>query len=86
MFNQPAQPKKPLLKVCDGALEISVWKNDGDNGPWYSVTHRRSYKQGEECKEADSCGQDDILPLCNLLDMAHTWILNQRQAKQQAAA
>ena len=47
------------------------------HGPGYSVTMSRSYKQGEEWKQADSYGADDLLLLAKLLDQAHTWILEQ---------
>jgi hypothetical protein len=46
----------------------------------------RSYKQGEEWKQSDNFGKDDILPLCKLLDQAHSWILNQLQQRSQQAA
>jgi hypothetical protein len=54
----------------------------------YTVTARRSYKQGDTWKESDSYGQDDSLALAKLFDLAHTWcLLHQPQppAKQQAA-
>lgn len=44
----------------------------------------RSYKQGEEWKQSDSFGADDLLLLAKLLDQAHSWIISQ-PAKQQAA-
>lgn len=80
--------RKPVHKLNDGAIEVAVWQNEGNNGPFYSVTHRRSYKQKDEWKESDSYGQDDLLVLCKLLDLAHTWCLihqsQQKRAKQAA--
>jgi uncharacterized protein (DUF736 family) len=76
---------KPAHKLRDGAIEVAIWRNESDKGPWYSVTHRRSYKVGDEWKESDSYGSDDLLHLAKLLDTAHTWILTQQQhAKSQA--
>jgi hypothetical protein len=79
--------RKPAEKFRDGAIEVAVWRNESDNGPWFNVTHRRSYKQGDEWKDSDSYGQDDLLSLAKLLDLAHTWILTQQQQQrsQQAA-
>ena len=68
------------------AIEVSIWKNEGQACSFYSVTHRRSYKQGDEWKESDSYGQDDLLTLAKLLDLAHTWILAQHQQRSQNAA
>jgi len=79
--------RKPVHVVKDGAIEVAVWKNDGDKGPFYTVTHRRSYKKGDEWKESDSYGKDDLLVLAKLLDLAHTYILlhePQTRAKQAA--
>jgi uncharacterized protein (DUF736 family) len=85
MSNKQAS-NKPAHRIRSGAIEVAIWRNDGDKGPWYSVTASRSYKQGEEWKQTDSYGQDDLLVLAKLLDMAHTWIMGQpQQSKQQAA-
>ena len=85
MEDKPAA-KKPAHTIRSGALTVTIWKNKGDKGPWYSAIPSRSYKQGEEWKQTDSFGQDDLLLLAKLLDMAHTWIVQQhQQAKQQAA-
>jgi hypothetical protein len=46
--------EKPVHKTRSGALEVAVWLNSGENGPFYSVTMSRSYKQGEEWRQADS--------------------------------
>jgi hypothetical protein len=77
---------KPAHKLRDGAIEVAIWRNEGEKGVWYSVTATRSFKQGEEWKQTDSFGQDDLLALAKLLDLAHTWILTQQQqARHQAA-
>jgi hypothetical protein len=77
---------QPVHKIRSGALEAAIWKNDGEKGPWYSVTASRSYKQGEEWKQANSFGFDDLLPLAKLLDLAHSWIMNAQQSDRQSAA
>jgi hypothetical protein len=76
---------KPAHKLRKGALTVTIWKNDGDKGPWYSVTPSRSFKQGEEWKESDSFGDDDLLALAKLLDQADSWIQEQKQAERKAA-
>jgi hypothetical protein len=88
MTDKPATDKarKPAEKFRDGAIEVAVWRNENEKGPWFSVTSTRSYKQGEEWKQSDNFGKDDILPLCKLLDQAHSWILNQLQQRSQQAA
>ena len=76
---------KPAHKFRNRNLTVTLWNNTGANGPFYTVTARRSYKQGEEWKESDSFGEDDLLPLAKLLDQAHSWMVEAAQAERKAA-
>jgi hypothetical protein len=78
--------EKPAHKIRAGALEVAIWRRDGEKGAFYNVSMSRSYKQGEEWKQSDSYGADDLLLLAKLLDMAHTWVMNQQQQSKQQAA
>jgi hypothetical protein len=72
---------QPAHKIRIGVLQVTIWRNTGEKGNWYSVVPTRSYKQGEDTwKETDSLGFDDLLPMAKLLDLAHTWIMHQQQA------
>lgn len=79
---QSEKPKKPAHKLRAGGIEVSIWKNEGANGVWYSITLRRSYKQDEEWKESDSYAEDDLLRLAKLIDEADSWIAAQRQQQR----
>jgi hypothetical protein len=86
--SHPASARKPVHKLKDGRIELAVWLNEGEDGPWYSATVRRVYKQGDAWKESGSYGQDDLLVLAKLLDLAHTWCLFHRselKARSKAA-
>ena len=76
---------KPAHKIRSGAIEVVVWRNEAEKGPWYSVTMSRSYKKDTEWKQADNFGQDDLLLFAKLLDQAHSRIISQSTTKQQAA-
>jgi hypothetical protein len=81
-----ASNEKPRHKLRNGALTVTIWRHEGgEHGPWYSATPSRSYKQGEEWKESDSFGPDDLLRLAKLIDQADTWITEQQQAERKAA-
>jgi hypothetical protein len=80
-----ADKAKPVHKIRAGALSVSIWQNDGEKGPWYSVTPSRSYKQGDQWKDSDSFGLDDLLLLAKLLDEARGWIRHAEQADRKAA-
>ena len=75
---------KPAHKIRDGVRQITIWRNSGEKGSWYSVTTSRSYKQGDDWKESDSLNFDDLLGMAKLLDLAHTWIMHQQQADAKA--
>jgi hypothetical protein len=84
----------PAHKIRVSNLSVTIWRNVGDKGAWYSVTPSRSYKQGDDAwKETDSLGFDDLLTMAKLIDQAHSWISRQvqedskaRKARQEADA
>jgi hypothetical protein len=76
---------KPTHKIRNGVLQVTIWRNHGEKGNWYSVIPSRSYKQGDDIwKETDSLNGDDLLPMAKLLDLADTWIMHQKQADAKA--
>ena len=76
--------QQPAHKIRTGALQVTIWRNRGQNGTWYSVTPSRGYKADEGWRETDSLGFDDLLAMGKLLDLAHTWIMHQQQADAKA--
>jgi hypothetical protein len=87
LSNQPVEGgtmttnAKPAHKIRSGAIEVAIWAKAGEKGSFYSVTMSRSYKQGEEWKQADGYTGDDALVLSKLLDMAAAWMIS-NPAKQ----
>ena len=75
----------PAHKIRRGVLQVTIWRNTGDKGTWYSVIPSRGYKAGDDAwKETDSLNADDLLPMAKLLDLADTWIMHQQQADAKA--
>lgn len=69
--------KKPVHTIKLGRIEVAVWANQGQKGTFHNVTVSRSYKDGEEWKQSDSLGRDDLPLVCKAIDQAHTWIYQQ---------
>ena len=73
---------RPVHTIRYGTIQAAIWQNMVDNGnasrPMYSVTFRRSYKDGERWKDSASFGVDDLLTLAKAANDAHTWIHNAR--------
>lgn len=71
---------KPAHEIRLGRVKATIWANQSDQGgTWYNVTPARIYKDGEEWKESDSFGRDDLLVLAKVLNEAHTWICHKMQ-------
>jgi hypothetical protein len=71
---------QPAHKLRDGALQVTIWRNSGEKGNWYSVIPSRGYKKGDAWKETESLGSDDLLAMAKLLSQAHTWIAEAKKA------
>lgn len=71
---------QPAHKIRIGALQVTIWRNHGEKGNWYSAIPSRSYKHEDAWKETESLGFDDLLTMAKLLDLAHTWVMHQQQA------
>ena len=75
---------QPAHKIRIGTLQVTIWRNHGEKGIWYSAVPSRGYKQEDTWKETDSLGFDDLLAMAKLFDLAHTWITNQQHADAKA--
>ncbi|MBN2560179.1 MAG: hypothetical protein JXQ75_04550 [Phycisphaerae bacterium] len=65
---------QPVHEIRLGRIKAIFWSNNAEHGVRHSVQVRRLYKDGEEWKESDSFGRDDLPVVAKVLDMAHTWI------------
>jgi hypothetical protein len=76
---------QPAHKIRIGTLQVTIWRNHGEKGNWYSVVPSRGYKKGDDAwKETDSLREDDLLTMGKLLNQAHTWIVEAKRADAKA--
>jgi len=75
---------QPAHKFRDGTLQVTIWRNPGEKGTWYSVIPSRSYKKGDDWNETESLGFDDLLAMAKLLNQAHSWIVEAKKADTKA--
>ena len=66
--------QQPAHEIRMGAIKAAVWENQTTNGTRHNVTVSRIYKDGEEWKQTESFGRDDLPLLAKVVDLAHTWI------------
>lgn len=65
------QKKKPALTLRDGKLKAAIWRNESENGNFYSVTFSRTYKTDEGYADSTSFSGTELLQLARLADKAY---------------
>lgn len=76
---------KPVHEIRMGRIKAVVWSNETEGGiPRHNVQIRRLYKDGEDWKQSDSYGRDDLPLVAKVADMAHTWIHQRAKDEVQA--
>ena len=72
---------KPKLEIRRGLIKVRIWQRRSKNGVRYSLTIVRLFRNGDQWKESNRLGRDDI-PLVRLvLDEVYEWMLTQKVAE-----
>lgn len=66
--------QQPAHEIRMGAIKATIWENQTTAGTRHNVTVSRIYKDGDEWKQTESFGRDDLPLLAKMVDLAHTWI------------
>ena len=75
--------KQPIKKIKLGSIQATVWENQSDKGkPWYNVVVTRTYKDGDEFKDSNSFGHNDLPVVSKAMDFAYSWIWNRQLAAE----
>ncbi len=70
----PKQKQQPVHEIRLGAVKAAIWENETSVGVRHNVTVSRLYKDGEEWRNTDSFGRDDLPLVAKVVDQAHSWI------------
>lgn len=65
---------RPVHEVRMGRIKAAIWENDTQNGMRHNVTVSRLYKDGDQWKDSNSFGRDDLPLVLKVVDQAHSWI------------
>ena len=71
---------RPVHEIRYGSVKGVIWKNQTTNGSMHNVTVARIYRDGDEWKESNGFGRDDVLVLAAALEDAFKWIHAQKAA------
>jgi len=70
--NEQSRSTRPVATFKQGSVEVSVWKNQTQNGDMYNTTIRNSYKDDAsgDWKETTSFSPTDLAVLAQLSGQA----------------
>jgi hypothetical protein len=75
-----AKANPPIKKFKVGRITATVWRNDGEKGPYYSVNFDRSYKDDAgDWKTVTSFSAEDLPDLITAAEMAQVTIPLQKR-------
>jgi hypothetical protein len=78
--NQP--PNKPLDTLRDGRLKATIWENDGQNGPYHTVTLAKVYEdQQGKLQETSSFSGGELLRIAELARESHAYVRDLRRER-----
>jgi hypothetical protein len=66
--------QQPVHEVRMGAIKATIWENETSVGTRHNVNVSRLYKDGDDWKQTESFGRDDLPLLAKVADLAHSWI------------
>ena len=67
--------KQPIHSIRFGYIKASIWQNQTKAGDRHNVTLTRLFRDGDVWRESNHFGRDDLLLLAKVVDLAHTWIV-----------
>ena len=76
---EAATNRKPIHEIRMGRIKAAIWQNETDNIVRYNVTFGRLYKDGNDWRQTESFGRDDLPVLSKVADQAHTFIFQKQQ-------
>lgn len=72
MSDDQNTPRRPEETLREGPLKAAIWRNEGENGAYHSVTVARTYKDREgNLQDTQSFRPKDMLSLSELTRRAH---------------
>ena len=72
MSDEQNEPNRPEDTLREGSLKAAIWRNEGENGAYHSVTVARTYKDRDgNLQDTSSFRPKDMLGLAELARRAH---------------
>jgi hypothetical protein len=66
------QARQPADVIRDGALKATIWRNEGEDGPFYSTSLARTFEDRDgNLRDAHSFSGSDLLKISELARKAY---------------
>lgn len=86
-MNTQTPTNQPAMKLRDGTLSATIWRNPTEKGYRYSVNLSRVYEDEHgNLRDSDSFSGNELLRIARLAQIAYGEILTLREQDKQAAA
>jgi hypothetical protein len=81
----PSSARRPVKTVRHGNVEIAIWRNESEKGPFYSASAPTiRYNDNGEWKDGSSFGRHELLDLAEVSREAATEMRNLQQTRSQS--
>ncbi len=83
------QARQPADVIRDGSLKATIWRNEGEDGPFYSTSLARTFEDRDgNLRDAHSFSGSDLLKVSELARKAYdrTAELRREEFKQERQA
>lgn len=64
----------PFEVLRDGALKATIWKNEGENGAFFSTTLSKTFEQNGSLQDGQNFTRNDLLRVSELARQAYAKI------------
>ncbi|MBK1883775.1 hypothetical protein JIN85_15255 [Luteolibacter pohnpeiensis] len=68
----------PLETLRDGFLKVTLWRNDGEKGPYFTASFSKTYEKDGELHDGHSFHSSDLLAISELARQAYAKIRRHR--------
>lgn len=81
-MEEPDNNKGPVEVIRDGTIKASIWKNDGENGPYLKVKFSGAYQKDGEWHDTDSFTGRELLAVAEIARQAYCYGVNFRSIQK----
>jgi len=68
----------PVDTLRDGFLKVTIWRNEGEKGPFYTASFAKTYEKDGELHDGQSFHSSDLLGMSELARQAYAEIRDLR--------